>query len=69
VTHRRFFMCPECANGAFTPFRCGGAHANIRKDGSRGKRRVYRFVEAVEMRPLTEREKLRAEKLHAEVGA
>jgi hypothetical protein len=40
------YVCPECASAAFEPFSCGGPHPNIRKDGTFGKRRVYRFVEA-----------------------
>lgn len=48
---RAVFVCPECASAAFTPFSCGGPHRYIRKDGLIGKRRVYRFVEAVEYVP------------------
>jgi hypothetical protein len=40
------YMCPECRSAAATPFSCGGPHPNIRKDGTPGKRRVYRFIEA-----------------------
>jgi hypothetical protein len=40
------YMCPACKSAAATPFSCGGPHPMIRKDGTLGKRRVYRFVEA-----------------------
>lgn len=48
----RYWVCPECAHGAFHPFCCGGPHYVIKKNGEIGKRRTYRFVEAVEMRPV-----------------
>jgi hypothetical protein len=48
---RPVWVCPECASAAFEPFSCGGPHPNIRKDGTLGKRRVYRWVDAVRYLP------------------
>jgi hypothetical protein len=53
---RRYFLCPECASGAFQPFDCGGPHPIIKRNGERGKRLVYRWVPSIEVRPVDDAE-------------
>ena len=50
----RYWVCPECGQGALCPFSCGGPHPIIKANGKPGKRLVYRSVMAVQMRPIEE---------------